>query len=845
MVLVYVCAVMIGWIIHDPFLVRIKSGFVPMTFNTAFLLAILSLGILFSEYRFFKIGRLCSIVVMLFAAVVNMQYPLDTNWGIDTFFTTPFIRSNSIYPGRMAASVTVTLMLLGLALFFNRKTILCQYVRSVAATCAFGFGLVGLLGYVFGFNAEYGWGSFARMAMQTAVCFILLAMALLFQLRLKVKEESPARGYFMPFYILSIGVLLSLLIWQLLVVKDYEKSRRITEIRAEALKSQLDNTFYPLETSLQNMARRFALGKYRNYEMWALDSEGYIDDFGGLKRVTWADKNFVTQWVYPLSNEGQRLLKMNIRTEPDVRDVVEHVLKTHQSSLSGTFELKSGGRGFVLFTPIYREDVFLGMITTAIVAKPFFERVAQVPGYELTILENGSELISNVKSDDSFTREWTHRTKYRSLNANWEIVLTPSRAIVRDNASVLPAFVLIFGITISVLLSLALKFYLKAIEAERKVRENLEWQNAARDSISLLLLTTTADIKIRDVNTALERVLEYSYDELIGKDPYFFHDHEEAMSNRGRMESILGRRLDSTKAYAEAMFELGYNKASERTLIAKSGRRINVVASVSQVRNEKGQVDGYMAIFEDVTEKKERENLLKEQEKRIMTTSRLASLGEMAAGIAHEINNPLAIISGYVSVLRKNLSQKGMDNEPEIIRRVDAIDSTVQRMAKIIRGLRSYSRESHDGDDEVVGLDSIIDDTLAFCHEKFRNEGVELVARIEPNLKVKCRPYQISQVILNLLNNAFDAVGESAHRRVQLEARHFEGGIEISVVDSGPGVPRDLREKIMQPFFTTKEVGKGVGLGLSISQGIIQGHGGKFYLDENSKQTRFVIWLPA
>ncbi|QDK37422.1 ATP-binding protein [Bdellovibrio sp. NC01] len=837
--------VIFGWIVQDPMLIRVRPQFAPMVFNSAFLLCFLSLGVLFSEYSYLKLGRICSVIVMIFSGVVLIQYPLNINFGIDTFFVKPFFDSN--YPGRMAASVAGTTALLGLALFFNKRSTLCQYVRSTASSLAFGFGVIGLLGYVFNFNSEYGWGSFSRMAVHTSTSIILLSIALLAQLRTKVKEQSDniEGRYFIPFYMLIIGILTSLLIWQLLVVKDFDRNRGITEIRAESLKTNMDNTLYPVKTSLENMARRFALHRYPNYEVWALDSASFIEDFGGIKRVTWADENYVTRWVYPLTNGGEKIKSVNVSEEPTVRDIVKYAVENRTMSMSSTFELKTGGSGFVIFAPIFREDQFQGILSAAVIAKDFFERIAKVENYDLTIYEDGRELISTGKAQGTYARDWTYKTTYRYLNAKWEIELTPKPELIRANASVLPSFVFIFGVTISLLLSLAVHFFQKAKKAESKARQSLEWQNAARNSISLIVFTTDADIKILDVNDAMVKLLGYSVEELVGTSPYAFHDHDELMMKRGQMEARLGRPLPTDRDFAEAIFELGYSSASERTLLTKSGKRLSTVASISRVVGDNGEIAGYMAIFEDITQKKERENLLKEQEKLIMTSSRLASLGEMAAGIAHEINNPLAIISGYVSVLKKQLSQKGLDGDVEINRRVDSIDSTVQRIAKIIRGLRTYSRESHEGSDEVSSVDQIIDDTLAFCTEKFRNDNIDLVASIEPNLKVRCRPYQISQVILNLLNNAYDAVAQSQVRKVVIEAKKVSDGIEISVTDSGPGVPKELRSKIMQPFFTTKEVGQGIGLGLSISQGIIQSHGGKFYLDETSKQTRFVIWLKS
>lgn len=834
----------LGWVFQIPSLIRINTNYVPIVFNTALLLLVLSAGILLFEAGFEKTSRLMAVVVAAFSTCVFLQYLANRDWGLDTFFVQPFLPTHYDKPGRMAGSVCVAMILSSVALFFNTSSWLCRYLRSISATLVFGFSVIFLSSYIFDFNAEYGWGVFSRMSIQTSICFILLALAFLFQLAHRVHKQAPSTMYVSAFSMLVSGVLISLIFWQLLVFKDFEKNRRMTEVRAESLKSALDNSFYPLETSLQNMAQRFAHNKYKTYEMWSLDSESYIDDFDSIKRITWADKNFVTRWVYPKANDGYKLINFDLSKDRELSLALGRVWAEKTPTLSKMIQLKTGGQGFALLIPIYKQTEFLGVLTAAIVAKPFFEHVARVPGYDLTILEENRELISAGRRDDAFTRDWSYRTSYLGLGVQWTIILIPTLETIKENISLLPFFVLLFGITVSVLLSLAIGFYQKATLAERQVRENLEWQNASRDSISLLVVTTDADVLIRDANVAARSTLGYSMEELKGRCPFDFYDQEEVEKNRQNVERSIGRSLKTTREHVEAIFELGLNRGLERVLISKSGRRIVTEAIVSQVRSENGRVSGYMVIYEDVTQKKEREQLLAEQQKMIQTSSRLASLGEMAAGIAHEINNPLAIISGYVSILRKVLHQKGY-KDAEVDSRIDMIDSTVHRMAKIIRGLRIYSRESHDGDHEVASLASILDDTLIFCQEKFRNHAVTLKTEVDPNLQVRCRPYQISQVILNLLNNACDAVADIEVREVEVKACSVDGGIEIAVTDSGPGVPKASRSKIMQPFFTTKEVGNGVGLGLSISQGIMQGHEGRLYLDESSEKTRFVIWLPT
>ena len=248
---------------------------------------------------------------------------------------------------------------------------------------------------------------------------------------------------------------------------------------------------------------------------------------------------------------------------------------------------------------------------------------------------------------------------------------------------------------------------------------------------------------------------------------------------------------------------------------------------------------------EDVTAQRAAERVIEEQRQMVVQSSKLSALGEMAAGMAHEINNPLAIIGGRAQEMRMLIDRGKFAPEP-LLNAVGSIEKTVARISKIIRGLRSFARESSHDPLEMTQLSGVLQDTLSFCTARFRGFAVRLdVDDQAPRASVRARPAELSQVLLNLLNNAFDAVRmQNGDRWTRVELREREDAFEVAVVDSGPGVPVDIREKIMQPFFTTKPVNQGTGLGLSISKGIVEGHGGRLSLDQSSARTRFVISLP-
>lgn len=241
----------------------------------------------------------------------------------------------------------------------------------------------------------------------------------------------------------------------------------------------------------------------------------------------------------------------------------------------------------------------------------------------------------------------------------------------------------------------------------------------------------------------------------------------------------------------------------------------------------------------------ERTRQIDEQRTVLIQKSKLASLGEMAGGIAHEINTPLAIIGMKIEQLNESIDE-GEINMEELKASLLVVSSTTNRIAKIIRGLRFIARDGSLLPMEQVDLDSLVEETFSFCSERMRLHSVKL--DVEKNhsesLFLNCRAVEISQVLLNLLNNANDAISSLDEKWIKLIIRDFGHEVEISVIDSGPGIPEEIQNKIMEPFFTTKEVGKGTGLGLSISRGIIESHGGKLYIDNDSPSTKFTIILP-
>ena len=237
---------------------------------------------------------------------------------------------------------------------------------------------------------------------------------------------------------------------------------------------------------------------------------------------------------------------------------------------------------------------------------------------------------------------------------------------------------------------------------------------------------------------------------------------------------------------------------------------------------------------------------LVEQTSRNVHASRLASLGEMAGGIAHEINNPLAIIHLSLDTFEMHLDDNASalsDPGKEAIRRCQG---AVSRISTIIRGLRNFSRMGDQDPLMEVPLEQVITDSLDLCNEKLKAQEVELSVEGIGGARLLCRPVEIAQILVNLINNAKDVVVELpvGQRFVRIRAEEVNGMVFIRVSDSGPPLSKETKAKIFQPFFTTKPVGIGTGLGLSISRSIAKRHNGDLTLDLKSPETTFVLQLP-
>jgi C4-dicarboxylate-specific signal transduction histidine kinase len=331
------------------------------------------------------------------------------------------------------------------------------------------------------------------------------------------------------------------------------------------------------------------------------------------------------------------------------------------------------------------------------------------------------------------------------------------------------------------------------------------------------------------------------------------------IEGQAEINKLVQAILDSPTEARLKIFRLHYAKAYDDAEATAAGYRrllfwcslflltIVIVSMARLVRAANSMAEANEMLEHRVRERTKElslsHDLILQQQQSLVSTTKMSALGEMAGGVAHEINNPLAIIQTISGQMAEVLAEEPID-APSAIRMATTITKTTERIAKIVQGLRTFSRDGSNDPFETVTVPALIEDTIVLCQERFRTNGIKLILEgNNQNISFEGRSVQISQVILNLLNNALDAIHQEKDKWVRLTAADLGEHVEIRVEDCGPGLPPHVRKKLFQPFFTTKEIGKGTGMGLSISLGLILAHGGSLDLAEGP-HTCFVIRLP-
>ena len=271
----------------------------------------------------------------------------------------------------------------------------------------------------------------------------------------------------------------------------------------------------------------------------------------------------------------------------------------------------------------------------------------------------------------------------------------------------------------------------------------------------------------------------------------------------------------------------------------KTGEILHIAAAARCIYDSEGKISRLIGNNWDISEEVKNKELIAEQNAKLIESSKMASLGVLSAGVAHEINNPLQMIQMATDLLNK--SSKDLDKIPE---RIKTIHRGIERINGIISGLRKYSRTSTGSAHQPTTIATVVREALQLTQAKSLRHHVEVTAQISTDASVLGNELEIGQVVINLVNNAIDAASELTEKWVKLELIEEGDQVKLRITDSGQGIPSEISDKLFDPFFTTKPVGSGTGIGLSISKGIVDSHRGSIRVVSEVANTCFEVCFP-
>ncbi|MBI1774029.1 MAG: PAS domain S-box protein [Proteobacteria bacterium] len=278
--------------------------------------------------------------------------------------------------------------------------------------------------------------------------------------------------------------------------------------------------------------------------------------------------------------------------------------------------------------------------------------------------------------------------------------------------------------------------------------------------------------------------------------------------------------------------------------VTKDGRQLDVSLTLSPIRDAAGALVGVSTIARDVTELRRAELRVRELTQEMVHISRLSAMGQLASSLAHELNQPLTAIINYTEAVRHTLANLPTPPPPRIAELLEKAAGQAERAGQIIRRLRGFV-EKGEVERSTEQLGAVVEEASALATVGARVDGIRVIIDLAEDLPpIRIDKIQIQQVVVNLVRNAIEALHDAKRRELIIRTAPAEDGYqEVAVIDTGPGLAPAIAEQLFKPFVTTKKTG--MGIGLSISQSIITGHGGRIWAEANPNGgTTFRFWLP-
>lgn len=364
------------------------------------------------------------------------------------------------------------------------------------------------------------------------------------------------------------------------------------------------------------------------------------------------------------------------------------------------------------------------------------------------------------------------------------------------------------------------------IGAQKKLEEMQMYQKAVIDHVPSMIYIKDANKQMTYslMNPACQKIFAVTEDQVLGKKDSEF------------LPPKLAEYLHESDL--KAFSSMDVTKIEKQEIETPIGRRFFTVYKVP-VFDDLKRPKLVVSIMRDITENVQIQESLEQERMKSFHNAKLATMGEMSAGIAHEINNPLAVIAAAIA-----LFSQAKDLPEKYATKIKIVVRSIERISKIIKNLKKFSRYNETTVFSFVPIKTIVSDCLEMIDTKAQTMAVKIANSVQHDISIFCSDLEVEQVLINLINNSIDAVRNIPEKWIEISSIENQGQIIIRVKDSGRGISPEIESKLFNPFFTTKPPGEGTGLGLSISKEILNRHHASIRLNQEMSNTCFEISFP-
>lgn len=841
--------VLYGWVSHN-LPVRPSSQSSLMLPNTALAFFSLGLAILCINCEKLKIGTFFLVwpigvgIITLFEYFSGVQLPIDQLILKIDFPAT--------LPGRMAPNSALAFSCSGIAyLLFatkNRNERMLM-ITAVLGIITLSLGAIPLFAYFIGMEATHGWGKFNRMALQTAVGFVVVGSGLLinaWRYSFNSKRQMPA---WVP-AIASFGTItISLILWQVMIQHESIHIRDITSAITKTVSKNIEKRLYSRIQGLSRMAKRWESRGSMPQNEWEADAKNYYVDYESFQAIEWVDSSAIVRWTYPLKG-NEMVLNRDLSRDPVRYSALKAARETRQIQLTRCVELLQGGNGFLACVPLWVKGNYNGSIIGVFKIDKFLNSILDeqlFQNYVLSISEE-SKIIYESEPRKAPSNEGAEDALVNQTNGlSWVVRLEPKQALVASEQTLLPNVVLGVGLLLSLLLTTAVHFagrsqFLATEASMAEERLQLILEAGRTGAWDLDLLTDRAVLSRRH-----NKIFGYDGDlPDWGAEKFFGHVYPED--------------LNKVKEAFQRARETGVNSFECRIRRADGAIRwIGVLGKVFY--DDNNHPVRMMGVVSDITERIELQKRVEAHAEELAKTNRdleeakkkaevaAESKAMFLANMSHEIRTPMNGVIGMIDLLMGTPLTEEQRSFAGTIQSCGesllAIINDILDLSKIEAGMMNLEKLDFD-------LGVAIKGTIEMLAERASAKKIELSFRIRPDVPLHLRgdPGRLRQVLTNLLNNAikFTEQGEVVLRVIKQSDTSTHALIKFEIADTGIGIPKEAQTRLFQAFSqadeSTARKHGGTGLGLAISRMLVENMKGRIGL-ESEPGKGSIFWFTA